>query len=63
MEKSRLKKAIQDLLRKPEAILFKDESGIYFAGSLLTESEYTALQRSHAVRVITWIEETQLARP
>jgi hypothetical protein len=43
-----------NLINQPEALLFVDNSGTYYAGELLTNPQVEQLRRTHKISEIIW---------
>jgi hypothetical protein len=56
MDRKTLIKQIYQRASKPEAIVFEDTSGFYFAGEQLLPADLLELKKTHAVKTIQWIE-------
>ncbi len=56
MDKKTLIKELQKLIKKPEAIVFRDDSGMTLNGREISNKEYERLSNTHNVKTINWIE-------
>ncbi len=56
MDKKTLIRELRKLLKRPEAIVFRDDTGMTLNGRAISNEEYERLQKSHDVKTINWIE-------